>query len=123
MFTAYIVVTVLTAAANLYAAASDFTRPKWILDTMTRLKVPDSTLTMLGILKAAGALGLLAGMAAPLIGAVAAVGLALFFAGAVVTAIRAKWYAHIPYPVAWLLLAVAALVLEQYARGPMAWAM
>lgn len=122
MFTAYIVVTVLTAAANLYAAASDFTRPKWILDTMTRLKVPESKLTMLGILKAAGGLGLLAGIAAPLIGAAAAVGLTLFFAGAIVTAVRARWHAHIPYPLAWLLLAVAALVLELYARGPMAWA-
>lgn len=119
MFTAYIVVTVLTAAANLYAAANDFTRPKWILDTMIRLKVPESKLPMLGILKAAAALGLLAGIAEPLIGFAAAVGLALFFVGAIVTALRAQWYAHIPYPAAWLLLAVAALVLELYARGPM----
>lgn len=122
MFTTYIVVTVLTAAANFYAAANDFTRPKWILDTMTRLKVPESKLTMLGILKAAAALGLLAGIVVPLIGAAAAVGLTLFFVGAIVTALRAQWYAHIPYPVAWLLLALAALVLELYVRRPMAWA-
>lgn len=122
IFTAYLVVTVLTAAANLYAAVNDFTRPRWILDTMTRLKVPESKLTMLGILKAAAALGLLAGIAVPPIGAAAAVGLAVFFVGAIVTAFRAQWYAHIPYPAAWLLLAVAALVLELFARGPMVWA-
>jgi hypothetical protein len=36
MFTAYVIVTVLTAAANTYAAIVDFRRPQWVLDNMTK---------------------------------------------------------------------------------------
>ena len=31
MFTAYVLVTVLAAAANIFAAANDFTRAEWLL--------------------------------------------------------------------------------------------
>jgi hypothetical protein len=47
---------------------------------------------MLGTLKAAGALGLLIGIRVPLIGIAAAVGLVLFFVGAIVTHLRAHDY-------------------------------
>ena len=57
MSTAYIVVTVLAAAANIYAAANDFVRAKWLVGNMSKLAVPESWLPTLGILKAAGALG------------------------------------------------------------------
>jgi hypothetical protein len=36
MFTAYIVVTVLTVAANTYAAIVDFRRPQWVVDNITK---------------------------------------------------------------------------------------
>jgi hypothetical protein len=116
MFTAYVIVTVLAAGANLYAATNDFTRATWVLANMTTLGVPQAWLFTLGALKAAGALGLLVGIGIPLIGVAAAVGLVLFFVGAIVTALRAHWYAHLPYPAAWLLLAVGALVLRLAAR-------
>jgi hypothetical protein len=112
MFTAYIVVTILAAAANLHAASNDFRRAEWILASMTRLGVPLSQLSWLGWLKVSGALGLLVGIGVPAIGVAAAAGLTLFFVGAVVTAMRARWYAHLPVPAVWLLLAVAALVLR-----------
>ena len=35
MFTAYIIVTALTAAANTYAAIVDFRRPQWLVDNIT----------------------------------------------------------------------------------------
>jgi hypothetical protein len=63
----------------------------------------------LGALKAAGALGLLVGIAIPLIGVAASAGLVLFFVGAIFSAMRARWYAHIPYPATFLLLAVGSL--------------
>src|SRR6266487_3142371 len=81
MFAAYIIVTVLAAAANLYAATNDFTRPQWLLANMTKVGVPESWLTPLGVLKAAGAVGLLVGIGVPWIGTAAAVGLTLFFVG------------------------------------------
>lgn len=112
MFVAFVVVTVLTAAANIYAASVDFMRVEWALANMTKLGVPRSWLFSLGALKTAGALGLLVGIGVPVIGVAAAVGLILFFVGAIVTAMRAHWYAHIPYPAAWLLLAVGSLVLR-----------
>jgi hypothetical protein len=36
MFTAYIVITIFTVAANIYAAAVDFRRPQWVLDNITK---------------------------------------------------------------------------------------
>jgi hypothetical protein len=112
MFTAYVIVTILGAGANIYAATNDFTRVEWVLANMTRLGVPHSWVFSLGLLKAAGAFGLLVGIGFPLIGVAASVGLILFFVGALVTAMRAHWYGHIPYPAAWLLLAVGSLVLR-----------
>jgi hypothetical protein len=111
MFTAYVVVTGLTAAANTFAATVDFTRPKWLLANMARARVPQSWLFPLGALKAAGALGLLIGIGVPALGVAAATGLVLFFIGALVTHFRARYWDIAP-PVAFLLLAVGSLVLR-----------
>ena len=89
MFAAYVIVTALAAAANIYAAANDFIRPKWLLWNMAQLGVPESSLPILGTLKAAGAVGLLVGIGVPLIGVLAAAGLTLFFIAALSTHIRA----------------------------------
>jgi DoxX-like family len=112
MLTAYVVCTALAAGANIFAAINDFTRAEWVLANMTKLGIPHSWLFSLGALKAAGALGLLVGIVTPLIGVAASVGLVLFFVGAIITAVRARWYSHIPYPAGWLLLAVGSLVLR-----------
>jgi hypothetical protein len=112
MLTPYVVVTVLAAGANIYAAANDFLRPEWLVANMTRLRVPQSWIFALGALKAAGALGLLVGIGLPLIGIAAAAGLVLFFVSAIVTAVRAHWYSHISYPATFLGLAAASLVLR-----------
>jgi DoxX-like family len=111
MFTAYVVVTILAAAATTFAAAADFLRPRWLLANMTNAGVPRSWLATLGALKAAGALGLLVGLGVPLIGVAAAAGLVLFFVGAILAHIRAHWYSF-TYPAAFLLLAVGSLGLR-----------
>ena len=117
MFAAFIIVTVLAAAANLYAAANDFTRPKWLLASMTRVGVPESWLTSLGFLKAAGAVGLLVGIGIPWIGTAAAIGLTLFFIGALITHVLASDYSFgNGVPVIFLLLAIAALLSSLYGR-------
>ena len=112
MLIAYIAVTIFAAVANTYAATVDFRRPQWVLDNMTRWGGSHSWLFTLGALKAAGALGLLVGIGAPLIGVAAAVGLALFFVGAIAVVIRAGWYSHLPWPATYLLLAIGSLALR-----------
>jgi hypothetical protein len=119
VFTAYVVVTVLAAAANAFSATLDFFRYKQILINMAKVGVPESWLTMLGILKAAAALGLLVGIGVPLIGTAAAIGLMLFFVGAIIIHLRARDYSFGSFGLAvvFLLLAVAALVLGLHAKG------
>ncbi len=112
MHSAVLIVMILAAAANAYAAINDFARPAWILENMKRLGIQQRWLPTLGMLKALGALGLLAGIVIPWVGIAAAAGLVLFFVGAMVAAMRAHWYGHLPFPLVWLALAVAALVLR-----------
>ncbi|OLF16229.1 DoxX family protein [Actinophytocola xanthii] len=112
MFTAYLVVVVVAAVSNLAAAVADFVRVPWIIDNMSSYGLPHSWLPMLGVAKAAGGLGLLAGIAVPLLGVAAATGLVLYFVGAVVTVVRARRLDHLPFPGVFLLLGVGSLVLR-----------
>jgi DoxX-like family len=112
MFAGYIVVAVLAAAANIWAAMTDFTHAERALANAAKVGVPPSWLFPLGALKAAGALGLLVGMAVPVIGVAAAIGLVLFFVCAIFAHLRVSWYSTIPFPAAFLLLAVGALLLR-----------
>jgi DoxX-like protein len=112
MFTAYVIATIFTAAANTYAAIVDFRRPGWVLDNIRKWGGSQSWLFTLGALKAAGALGLLVGIGVPLIGIAAAIGLVLFFVGAIAVVIRASWYSHLPWPATYLLLAIGSLALR-----------
>ena len=111
MFIAYVGVTILAAAANILSATLDFTRYKQVLINMDKVGVPQSWITTLGILKAAGAIGLLTGIGVPLSGTAAAIGLVLFFIGAIIIHLRARDHSF-GLAVVFLLLAVAALVLR-----------
>jgi hypothetical protein len=111
MFIAYVVVTVLAAAANMFSATLDFIRYKQILINMAKVGVSESWLTTLGILKVAGALGLVAGIRLPLVGIAAAIALVLFFIAAIITHLRGRDYSF-GLAIVFLLLALAALVLR-----------
>jgi len=111
MPTAYLIVTVLTVVANLAIALADLMRARFVLANSASVGVPESWLVPLGLVKAAGAAGLLLGLAGvPLIGTAAAAGPVLFFVGAVLTHLRARNYA-LGFPGAFLALAVGTLVL------------
>ncbi|MEU8627334.1 DoxX family protein [Streptomyces sp. NPDC048669] len=109
-------VTALTAALNAMSAVLDFLRYEPILVNMEKAGVPASSLFRLGVLKAAGAAGLLVGFAVPLIGTAAATGLALFYICAIGVHLRARdhgyWLAGF-----FLALAVATLALGVAHRG------
>src|SRR6266436_3822527 len=108
MFITYIVVTILAAAANIFSAMLDFIRYEPILNNMAKVGVSESWITTLGILKAAGALGLLIGIGAPAVGITAAAGLVLFFIAAIFTHVRGHDYSF-GLAIVFLLLAIAAL--------------
>jgi hypothetical protein len=110
VFTAYIILTLLAAAALTFSATADFVRYKKVMINMARAGVPESWLIRLGIAKAAGAIGLVVGIVIPPIGVAAAIGVILFFVGAIITHIRARWFSF-GFPATYLLLGVGVLVM------------
>ncbi|KOG28541.1 DoxX family protein [Streptomyces resistomycificus] len=111
MSVAHTVVTLLAAAMAGYSGAVVLTRAEWIVKALTDYRVPEAWWPWLGAAKVAGALGLLAGLFAPVIGTAAGIGLILYFTGAAVTVARARWYAHLPYPLVYAAPVVAAMAL------------
>lgn len=111
MSIAYLVVTVITVVVTAGIAVADYIPAGFVLANSAEVGVPRSWLPMLGTLKLAGAVGLIAGLVVPAIGIAAAVGLMLFFIGAIVTHIRAGVLYNIAFPGAYLLLATASLLL------------
>jgi hypothetical protein len=97
--------------ANIFSATLDFIRYKPILINMAKVGVSESWITTLGILKAAGALGLLIGVGIPAVGIAAAAGLVLFFIGAIITHLRGHDYSF-SLAIVFLLPAIAALGLR-----------
>jgi hypothetical protein len=111
LFTAYVAVTLMAIAASTFVAVANFMRLEFVLTTADKVSVPQSWMSVLGSLNAAAALGLLVGLiGVPPIGTAAAIGLVLYFVGAIITHLRARDYSIGP-AAAFLLLAVAALVL------------
>jgi len=111
MSLAYLIVTLAAAALVAFSAGAILLNANWVVKSLADYGVPRSWWPWLGAAKAAGAVGMLVGLAVPLIGVLAAAGLVLYFAGAVVTVARARWYSHIPYPVLYVAPVVASLVL------------
>lgn len=112
MNAAYVIITAVTIAANAYATAADVTHAGFILATMTEVRVPRSWLPPLAALKAAGAAGLLIGLLGvrPL-GVAAAIGLVLFFVGALAAHIRYRVFHNIAFPATFFALAAASAAL------------
>ncbi|CAM5466242.1 DoxX family protein OS=Streptomyces rochei OX=1928 GN=G3I25_39370 PE=4 SV=1 [Streptomyces rochei] len=112
MFAAYVIVTVVAVVADAGIAVADLRRAPFVLANSAEVAVPASWLPGLALLKAAGAAGLLAGLLGfrPL-GVAAAVGLVLFFVGALVAHVRARVFHNIAFPAGYLALNAAALVL------------
>ncbi|MHA6761923.1 DoxX family protein [Streptacidiphilus sp. PAMC 29251] len=112
MFLAYLVVTVVTIAANAGIAVVDLSGAAFVLANSDEVSVPRSWIPWLASLKLAGAVGLLLGLVGVRsIGIAAAIGLVLFFIGAVATHLRTRVLHNIAFPGGYLALAVASLLL------------
>ncbi|WP_328892290.1 DoxX family protein [Streptomyces sp. NBC_00236] len=111
MSVAHVVVTLVAATMAGYSAGALLFRAQWVVQALNDYSVPRSWWTWLGAAKAAGAVGLVAGLFVPVVGVLAGSGLVLYFAGAVVTVIRARWYTHIPFPLVYAAPVVGAMVL------------
>lgn len=111
MFIAYAVVGILLALALTASATFMLQRNPAIVSSMQKVEVPDSWLPRLAGLKAAGAIGLVAGLWLAPLGVAAAVGVTLYFIGAVIAHLRVKDYELAPAAVL-TLIAAAALILR-----------
>jgi len=118
MCTTNLVISLIAAAMIGASAAGTLLRVKFVVQSFSDYGVPRSWWPWLGTAKAAGALGLVAGLFVPIIGVVSAVCLTLYFIGAAVTVIRARFYAHIPVPLFYAGPVIAALVLGWATRWP-----
>ncbi len=112
MNVAYHVVGIVAALWIGFSSYSLFTRKAFVTDSLVQYGVPRSWWNWLALAKGAGAIGLLVGFAIPGLGVAAAIGLLLYFLGAILTTIRARAYTHAAYPALYLLPAVAVLALQ-----------
>jgi hypothetical protein len=108
----HVLVTVITIVANAGIAIADVSRAKFVLANAAEVGLPQSWLPLLATLKAAGALGLLLGLlGVRFIGVAAAIGLVLFYIGAIAAHLRARVFHNIFLPGGYVVLAIASLVL------------
>ncbi|GGR87205.1 hypothetical protein GCM10010252_27440 [Streptomyces aureoverticillatus] len=114
MFAAYLVVTLLASAVNGSAAVANFIGHDYPKSQADKLRVPRSWMRPLGALLAAGALGLLAGFAVPVLGILAAAGLTLYFVGAFCAHVRVQDRQLGPWAVFFCLAAAALAVNLAY---------
>ncbi|WP_181763554.1 DoxX family protein [Streptomyces albidus (ex Kaewkla and Franco 2022)] len=117
MFAAYVTVTVLSAVFNGAAAVTYLIGHEYPRTQADMKGVPRKWVPVLGMLLAAGALGLLAGFAVPLLGTLAASGLVLYFVGAVIAHLRLG-SRDVVGGIVFLATAAAALALGLVCRGP-----
>lgn len=111
MHTSHLIVAWVTVAMVASAAIGAVAHAEFVAKPATEVGVTRSQLPLLGALKLAGAIGLLLGLfGVPYIGTVAAIGLVVYFVGAVVAHLRARVLYNIYGPGIFLALAVATLI-------------
>ncbi|MER7843638.1 DoxX family protein [Kitasatospora sp. NPDC096077] len=112
MSVALVIVTVVAIAANAGIAAADFAKAPFVLANSAEVRVKREWVPWLAALKTAGAAGLLIGLVGyPPLGVAAAVGLVLFYLGAVATHVHTRVLHNLYFPAGYLALAVATLAL------------
>jgi hypothetical protein len=111
MSTTHVVVTAVAAFLAAFSSGALLLRAKFVVEPLVQYQVPEGWWAWLGVAKGAGAAGLVLGLFVPVVGTLAAVGLVLYFAGAALTVLRARAYAHVAFPLIYLAPAALSLVL------------
>lgn len=88
VFAAYVTVTILGAVFNGAAAVTYLIGHEYPKTQADMKGVPRTWVPVLGLLLAAGTVGLAAGLVVPLLGTLAASGLVLYFIGAIIAHLR-----------------------------------
>jgi hypothetical protein len=86
---AYITITIVAAVTNGYAALMSLAGAEYVKLIADRVAVSQKWMVPLGLLLATGALGLVVGFGVPVIGVAAAIGLIVYFIGAISAHVRA----------------------------------
>jgi hypothetical protein len=108
VFAVYVAVTLVASALNGSAAVANLIGHDYPRRQADTLRVPHSWMYPLGMLLAAGTVGLLAGLVVPGLGTLAAGGLVLYFLGALGAHLRIPDYHLGPWAM-YFAVAVAAL--------------
>ena len=111
MHVIYVIITILAALANGYAATLNFAGAESVKVVADKVQVSRRWMIPFGILLASGALGLLIGLAVPVLGMAAAIGLVVYFVCALSAHLRVR-DPGIGGAVSFLVLAVAALIAD-----------
>ncbi|MCF2528062.1 DoxX family protein [Yinghuangia soli] len=116
MFVATVLVSALLAAALTASALLKMSHKRDIVQQYAALGVPEDKLDYLAVLLLAGAGGLVIGLFWWPLGVAAAIGVILYFLGAVAFHVRARELKTAPAPVVLALVALAALILRLTTR-------
>jgi DoxX-like family len=111
MFIAYTVVGILLAFGVLGSATAQVTGNKVVIENLVHLGLPPGIRPFLASCLISGGVGLLVGIWYPPLGIAAAVGLVLYFVGALAAHLRKGDVKGLPIPTVFLLFAAAALAL------------
>lgn len=111
MYIVYVVITILAALMNGYAAGMNFVGAQSVKVVADQVQVSQKWMVPFGVLLASGALGLLIGFTLPPLGTAAAIGLLAYFVCALSAHIRVH-DRKVGGAVTFLLLAAAALVVD-----------
>lgn len=112
MFIATLIVSIFLAVALTVSAVGKLTKMPAVIESMNTVGVPAHRIPTLALLEIAGAIGLVIGLFWWPIGVAAAIGVILYFVGAVIAHLRVKDVAGVG-PAAFLaVLSIAALVLR-----------
>ncbi|MBU2669334.1 DoxX family protein [Actinoplanes bogorensis] len=111
MFIAYTVFAIVFALAVAASATAKLRRADNVTTSLAAAGVPESWFNRLALLQFAGAAGLLVGIAWRPLGIAAAVGLVIYFAGAVGFHVRTRDFKGMPMPLVLVVPSAVALAL------------
>ncbi len=111
MHTAYLGVASLAALMNGFAASMNFVGANFVKAVADKVQVSQKWMVPFGVLLAAGAVGLVAGVAVPAVGIAAAIGLVVYFICALGAHVRVG-DRNVGGAITFLLLAVASLATD-----------